>query len=313
MDFAIILANQILIMFVLMGVGFFLDRRGLISQGTVKELTNILFQVVVSCSILNAFQADYSPEMAKNLALSLLLATLALSLGAIVSTLIFGTKSWTSRISIFACTYPNSIFMGFPLLYATFGDIGIFYGTAYFAVYNPFLWSHGVSVVSDEDNLSLAMRIKKVITTPAIVAVITGFTFYITGIRFPSFISEPITYIASLNTPLSMIILGVFISKCNFRSMFSDKRVIQVAAVKLFLIPIIFIALLYLINIFYKLDQTMVLSTIICTATCTATTAALFAQQYGRDVDFAIKVVTLTTILCAVTLPLMILFTTVII
>ncbi len=313
MDFALILTNQIIVMFILMGVGFFLDRRGLISDTTVKELTNILLSIVIGCSILNSFQADYSPDMAINLAVTLIVATVAISTGAIVSTLIFGTKTWQNRICILSITYPNSIFMGFPLLYALFGDTGIFYGTAYIAVYNLFFWSHGVSTVADKDNLSLAKRFKKIITTPAILAVIVGFTFYISEIRFPELLSQTLGYISSLNTPLAMIILGVFISKCNFKGMFSDKKILLAVCIKLLLIPIIFIGFLYLINLFYKLDETIVLSTVICTATCTATVSALLAQQYGRNVDFTIKVVTLSTILCVVTLPLMILLATAII
>ncbi len=306
MEIAIILSKQIIVMFLLMGVGYFLDKKKLLSQATVKELTNFLLLVVVSGAILNSFQAEHSAELSRNFAYSLILSAAAMLIGISISTALFGTKTLRRKLCIMGSAYSNSSFMAFPLLHATFGDIGIFYGTAYVAMFNLALWSHGVTVMSTDDKkVPFKKRAISIIKTPAIIAVIAGIITYIFNIKFPPIIGDALGYITDLNTPLAMVVIGVFVSRCNLKEIFTDLIILPVVAVKLLLIPIVTIGFLFLVSQFVTLDDTMMLSVLICASSCTASTVVLLSQQYGRNVDFAVRIVTLSTLCCVVTVPLM--------
>ncbi len=304
MEIAVILSRQIVVMFLLMGVGFFLDKKKMLSTNTVDELTNLLLVVVVSATVLNSFQADYSPERSRNLIFSIVLSIIIMSMGIAIATLCFGTKTLRRKLCVMGAAYSNSGFMAFPLLLATFGELGIFYGTSYVAIFNISLWSHGVCIMSDNEDMPFAKRALSILKTPVIIAVIIGVITYVTNIKFPVIIDETLGYVSDLNTPLAMILIGVFVSRCNFKEIFTDKIILSVTAVKLLVIPLAIIALLYLITRFIELDITMLLSVLICASTCTASTVVLLAKKYGRNVDFSVRLVTFSTLCCVVTVPL---------
>ncbi len=304
MEIAVILFKQIIVMILLMGIGFFLSKRKLLSQTTIDELTNLLLLVVISATIMASFQADYSPEASRNLAFSLVLSMVVMAMGVVIATICFGTQTVRRKLCVMGAAYSNSGFMAFPLLLATFGEIGIFYGTAYVAMFNLSLWSHGVTIMSSDEKVSFKKRAISILKTPAIIAVIAGVITYIFNIKFPPIVNDTLGYISDLNTPLAMILIGVFVSRCNLKEIFIDKIILPVVAVKLLVIPIATILLFYIITRFIELDITMLLSVLICASTCTASTVVLLSQKYGRNVDFAVRLVTFSTLCCVVTVPL---------
>ncbi len=312
MDIAFILAQQIIVMFLLMGIGVFLDKKKMLSQDAVAQITNVLLNVVVSCVMINSFQADSSPELSRNFAYSLALSATAMFLGIVISTLIFKGKTLRTKLCIMGAAYSNSGFMAFPLLHATFGELGIFYGTAYVAVFNFSLWSHGVSVMSNDEKPSFKARVVSIAKAPVVISIFIGLATYFLNIKFPPIIGDVLGYVADLNTPLAMIIIGVFVSRCNFKGMFDDLIILPVVAVKLLLVPLVTIGLFMVATRFVELNETMLLSVLVCSAACTASTVVLFAKRFDRNVDFAVKMVTLSTLCCVVTIPLITAFSRVV-
>ncbi len=304
MDLALILARQIVVMFLLMSVGFTLKKIGWLSATTVKELNNFLLMVVVSCAVLDSFQGDNSPELLRNFFYAILLSVVANLIGIAVALLIFGKKNMRRRLCVFGASYSNCSFMAFPLLSATFGEQGLLYGAAYVAVFNFLLWSHGVSLFDEQHNLTAKQKVKNVATSPIIITVVVGLAMYTFNLRLPELIGDTVGYIADLNTPFAMILLGVFVARCDLKKLFADRAVFGAVSVKLILMPALVLAFLKVLDLFVSFDSTMVLSILICAGSCTAGTMALMAERYEKDVEFSVKIVTMSTILCLITIPM---------
>ncbi len=306
MDLAIILARQITVMFLLMGVGVALKKTARLSDKTVKELNNFLLLVVVSCSILNSFQGETSPELIRGFFVSLVLSVAANLIGVFVSLLMFGTKNIQQRLCVFGACFSNCAFMAFPLLSAIFSDIGLLYGAGYVAVFNIILWTFGVNLFEGAKNITVLARIKNIVTTPVIIVVVIGITMYSLGLRLPNIIGDSVRYLADLNTPLAMILLGVFVADCDFKTLLNDLSLIKTVAAKLILMPLAVLAFMKILTLFIPLDETLMLSILICAGSCTATTMALLAERYDKGLDFSVKTVTLSTVLCLVSLPVVV-------
>lgn len=89
MQIALTLAGQVLIMFLLAGIGFGLFKGGKISQEGSKCIGNLLIYVVLPCVIMNGFLVERTKERITGLLLSALLAFVILLISIAVSSLLF--------------------------------------------------------------------------------------------------------------------------------------------------------------------------------------------------------------------------------
>ena len=111
--------------------------------------------------------------------------------------------------------------MSLPLQKAILGDDGWFYGSIFVAVFNIFVWTHGlVSMSGDKKQLSF----KKLVLNPGLIGVLLAIILFITGFKLPYIISQPVEYLAVLNTPLPMLIIGFYLSQADFKKAFNWQR-----------------------------------------------------------------------------------------
>jgi predicted permease len=144
----------------------------------------------------------------------------------------------------------------------------------------------------------------KIITRPAILALIIGFVVFILSIHIPKILSEPISMIAALNTPLPMIIIGYHLASSNVLKGLTDIKCIFTVLLRLLLYPAIAILGMWLCGI----RGDMLVSLSICCAAPVAANATMFASKYNRDVELSVNLVSLSTLLSLVTMPVMITF-----
>ena len=82
-------------------------------------------------------------------------------------------QGYDLSIEKFAVTYDNCGFIGVPLGYALFGNIGVIYATVFVAVFHIFCWTHGIMLLDKG-----GFQLKKLIN-PCLIAVIAGMVFFI--------------------------------------------------------------------------------------------------------------------------------------
>ena len=171
------------------------------------------------------------------------------------------------------------------------------YASAFVTAFNIFLWTLGYSIVSR--TFDLKAIVKKIFTTPAIISVFIGLLIFIAGIPLPDIISQPISYAAAINTPLSMFITGMIIAASPIKNMFNNKLVYFAIIVRMFIIPVVCIAIFKIFNI-----SGMVADVVIILEACPcASISSVFAVQFGYDEDVAAAMVVLTTFISIITLP----------
>ena len=142
----------------------------------------------------------------------------------------------------------------------------------------------------------------KIITRPAILALIIGFVVFILSIPVPKILSEPISMIAALNTPLPMIIIGYHLASSNVLKGLTDIKCIFTVLLRLLFYPAIAIFGMWLCGI----RGDMLISLSICCAAPVAANATMFASKYNRDVELSVNLVSISTLLSFITMPVMI-------
>lgn len=127
MDLALITAQQVAELFILMGLGALGAKTGLLRPEGKQTLSNLLVNLVVPAMIINSYRMDFSPEILRNLLAAFALSILSSLLGLVI-TLLFTARSKDSRTPIFrfACIFSNAGYMGLPLISALFGSEACF-------------------------------------------------------------------------------------------------------------------------------------------------------------------------------------------
>lgn len=316
MEYAKILANQVFIMFLLIIIGFVLYKIKFISKETNTQLTNLVLYVVIPAMILNTYQMDYDVEKAKNMLLGFLLAFVSIVIAIIISNLMrIGSNQKSLGTERFCIVFTNCGFMAIPLMNAIFGQIGVFYCNTYLTVFNFIVWTYGVVIMKkskqnqeeeyENKKQSLKQKLKPFLT-PTMFSIFIGIAMYFLQIKFPSSVQETLGYVASMNTPLAMIISGVYIAQSDLIGALKNKRVYSNVVLKSFVVPLAVLALFYIL----PLDETLKLTILIATACPTAANAMLFANRFDGDVERASNVFTLSTLMSIISLPVIILVAT---
>lgn len=135
-----------------------------------------------------------------------------------------------------------------------------------------------------------------------------GLLLYCTGWRFPEVITSTINFVADLNTPLAMIITGVFLASVNLGETLRDMRVHFASLLRVVLFPLLMLALIKLTgaaNLFPK-AEVVAFSILIACACPSAASTVLMISKMGGDSTHGAKVLAVSTVLSLVTLPLMV-------
>lgn len=296
----IMIAQQVLVLFILIGVGFACGKKGILTDESSKKITDIVLYVVTPCVMISAFQREFSMHLLGNILITALCATASIAATVFIAKLIFHDKN-TARKKVlqFSAIFSNCGFMSLPLQKAILGDDGWFYGSIFVAVFNVIVWSYGLVMMSGDKK---QMSVKKLAFNPGIVGVLIALIIFVLRIKLPYIISQPIDYLAALNTPLPMLIIGFYLSQADLKKAFTDAGAYLAMAVRLAFVPLLSMFVMHLLNV----DPTIMIACVIASSAPTAATTTMFAAKYGRDVELSVSIVASTTLVSIITMPLIV-------
>jgi len=297
------LINQIVLMFCLMLVGVLINKLKFMHSQTSSDLTNVLLYIVSPCLIINAFEQPYSGSRIKQFILAIIAVFILYIIEIIAAKLIFGRLKNKNlrRITQYGSIYSNAGFMGIPLISSLFGSEGVFFAVVSLAAFNIFSWTQGVSLFKDNDNGSVEKTDwRQVLLNPNIIAIVLGVLIFVFSVKIPNMPNQVIKYIGSINTPLSMIVIGNSLANIKFTKDMLGKEIGLTILLRNLIFPMIGIVILKLVGVtgiaFY--------TTIVMAACPVAGLVVLFTLQVQDDTAPAISAMSLSTILSLITIPL---------
>lgn len=294
------IAQQVLILFILIGIGFTCEKKRILTDESSKKITDIVLYVVTPCVMISAFQREFSMELLGNILVTALCASAIIVATIFMSKLVFHDKNEArKKVLQFSTIFSNCGFMSLPLQKAILGNDGWFYGSIFVAIFNIIVWTYGLVMMSGDKK---QMSIKKLAFNPGIVGVLIALILFVLKIKLPYIISQPVDYLAALNTPLPMLIIGFYLSQANLKKAFSDAGVYLAMAVRLVTVPLLSTVVMWLL----KVDATIMITCVIASSAPTAATTTMFAAKYGRDVELSVSVVASTTLVSIITMPLVV-------
>lgn len=296
----LIVSQQVLVLCCLMALGFICNKIHWLDAKAVKSITNIVLFFVTPCVIIDSFSRDVDPSLISGLIVAAVIAFFTFGFSIAFAHLCIKDKDKDiERVYRYASIFGNCGFMALPLEHAVLGDIGTFYGTAFIAIFNLIVWTYGIWLMSgDKANI----KAKALLTNPGLIGAVIGILLLVTGFRFPSVISTTIGYMADLNTPLPMIVIGYYLGNLSVKKIVSNKKQYLIAFYRLLLIPGVMLVIMH----FAKVDPVVMVVSTIAASAPTAANTAMFATLYDKDAELGAQLMSVTTLLSLITLPLLV-------
>ena len=296
----ITLLTQVIILFILIFLGVVLCKVNILTDKGVKSVTDMVLYLVTPCVIIKSFVREFSVTLLKNLCIGFIATLLAHIVFILISLIALKSKNLSrQKVLQFGIIFSNCGYMAIPLLQAVLGDDGVFYGSTYIAVFQIMTWSYGLFLMGDGLK---TITPKKLVLNPGVIAFAIAFIIFSLQIPMPKVIYEPVSYMASLNTPLPMIIIGYHLANSNILSGLKDIKLLFATALKLFILPIIVILGFFLCGV----RGTLPMALTICASAPTAAINTMFASKFSRDTSLSVTMVSLTTLLSIISMPIVV-------
>lgn len=295
------IALQVLILYLIAGIGFVTDKIGVFKKDDGKRLIDLLFNVILPIAIIHTFMTmEYTKEHVKGIFIAFACAFATHIFGALVSSFTFRKRSLKERgIYHYAMILSNAAFLALPLAKSVIGDEGIFYCSVYVAVFNMVAFTLGVYQISGRE---AKLNLKKLIFNPGSMSVIIGLPLFFIQPDIPYFIEYPMELVGNCNSPLAMIVFGTFLANSNFKNMFAKKEIYFVSFIRLILIPLCMLGLFYVCGVRGQLLVAMIISA----SAPTATNTAMYAAKYDNDTALGSEVVAQSSVLSIITMPVLV-------
>lgn len=295
-------AQQVLILYLIVAVGFVADKLKVFKQSTAKLSNDVLFYIITPCVIVQSFMnMDFDVTTVKSLGIAFLCMAGTLTMGILISLPFFNKSGDNKAIFKYAVNYGNMGYMALPLCQAMLGNEGVFYCSAGVVAFNIFSFTHGIWVMTKSKG-NTSFDFKKLFFNPGVISVLIGMPLFIFDIDLPSVFDTAIGHISNLNTPLAMLFFGTYIANTDLKSMFKLKENYLVAFLKLLVLPAIMLGIYKLVGI----SGTLLSACIISASVPSANNTVMFSAKYGKDTGVASQIVAFNSGISVITIPLMV-------
>ena len=295
-DRFLVVLMQVISLFILMGAGFILGKAKLLTEAGTKQVSAILTNAVTPCLVVTSLQIDGDAQALKEIGIMVLIMAVSHIVLIAVSLLLFRREPEESRIVMrFGVIFSNCGYMGLPLVTAVLGSGAALIGALMIIVFNFFVFSYGIILMGGKKAFS-----PKALVNPVIVSMFIGVALMLLRIKLPSPIASAAGAIAGLNSPLAMITIGAQLARADLSGIFNQLRLYKVTLIRNVIFPVIIAFLLLPLQI----NRTTYIAIVILLGTPVAGVTSIFSERYDRDCQLAAQMVSLTTILSIITLPL---------
>lgn len=287
--------------------GYILGKRGKMKQDSIRDISVILTDIAMPFLVLSKLiESDIKDFTLTEIVACIIIPIIICFTLFFISKAVFKKEEQKKRAaSIFCAIFPNCGFLGIPLAAAMFPNTPKV--CALVALYNVMstfmLLTLGEYVYSGD-----IQRVKplKILIKPITIAVALGFlfSFFELSEKLPS-VGLYSDILASLTTPLSMIVLGAELSRLKWRELFLNKSMYLSSAIRLLISPLASLLMLSVLKYLFSVNIGFELATaiMISSGVSTAATASAIAERCSADGKHAAILSLGATILAALTLP----------
>ena len=307
MTFSILLLKKIITLALMILMGFSSVKSGRLKGRDSEVISQLCFDWVIPLSLVNSFLIDYTPEVARDFRFSCLITVAAVLFFVGLTRLLakpFGLNPSEQGTLMFT----NSAGITLPLASALMGSTGVLLCAPHMATQNFLIFTVLQRIMSGREK----MNWRRILLGRNIIAIAVGLLLFLTQLPVPEILRETISGVSAMMGPLSMFMIGMLMGEVDFRALLARRELYRICALRLFGYPGIAILLTALSGVTRRLPYTrdILLVLVMCIS---APAAALVTQMASvhrgmEEAKLAGSLNVITSLLCVITIPVMMFF-----
>jgi len=282
--------------------GYLAAKKSLITQGGIGELSKIVFNISIPSLILAKMLTSYKPEM--------FFASLYLPLFAVINILfvnyllalasarMLSITGKDRNVYLYLNTFQNYTYMPLPLVAMLFGPDKMIYVILFGVAGDILNYTVGIKLFNEKRPFFSW----KLLSTPALAATLLGFAFVFLKIQVPAGLIKPVAFLGDITVPLAMIVTGGVAAGIKLKDAFkiiTEKKMVALVLLKLIITPLVIL----LLTIPFHMNPVIRAIIVLQASMPSAFAAIIFSKQYGKNADLAAAGALVTTVLSALTVP----------
>ena len=303
MQYSLILLSKLTSMMLMAAVGYVLVKLRIIKEEDDKLLSSLLVYALQPCLIFLSLQIELTPERGRGFIAAVIFAFACMVIAILTANLLKRPFRFDA-VDIATMCFANVGNLMLPVVALSLGDEMTFYCSGFQLPFNLIMWTYGFILMSN----SRQVPVRKILCNPNLIALFIGLFFLVTGLHMPSVIDSAMQGLKNMVAGSSMLLVGIVIAGKDLKSVFTNRRAYFISFFRLIAIPLLTILLLYATGFLARHPQyTMVLMAVMLSAAAPgANSVVQLAVLNGRDAERAGAYNVLSTILCVLTVPLVI-------
>lgn len=299
--------NTVMMMLLMIAVGFWAAGKPWFGDQGAGVFSKCLVHISIPCYLVSTLLERISSreqmiQIFFQVPIPAISILLSLGVASILAHLLHIKRG---RKSIFtnAAGLSNTIIIGFPIVIALFGEDAAFTGMSYYMANTLIFWALGVLLIRQEKTGSrfrVDREMFRGIFSPPMIALLLGMLVVFSGIRLPFFLQNAISTIGKANSPMAMIFIGGIMRRSNIRDCGLGRDTWVLLLMRFLCAPAI---MLLLLKFFPVAHETQVVFFVLSTMPA-MTQLGIMAKEYDCDYAYASMVITLTTAVSLVAIPL---------
>ncbi len=294
--------NQMLVLFLFLALGFFLNRQLLLPVTSSTVLSKLETYLFVPCLIFSVFYKYCNVENFKAKWTYMLYGLVIMAVSLLIAVFLakaFAKDGYLNRIYTYSFAVANFSFMGNAVVLGVFGESVLFDYMIFTLPLNLYVYSIGTASLKPTDS---AKKISiKAFINPIFISLLLGAVLGFTEIPLPAFLTSAITSAGSCMSPLAMLLTGFVVGNFSLRQLVKDKKVYLASVIRLIALPAIFMIVL----IALKTDKDIVRAALCATAMPLGLNTVVFPAAYGGDTTPGASMALISHVLSIITIPIM--------
>lgn len=299
MENLILSLNTVVPLFLLMMLGYFLKRIKLMPENILTQLNKLVFNVFLAASLFyNIYTTKLEDAWSTNAVVYIVVSVVLIFLLLLLIVPRFEKDKRKASVMIQSVYRSNIIVLGIPIVNELCGEGNGGLMSIIIALVIPMynIISIFIFAFMGEDKPKISATLLKIAKNPLIIGSLLGILFITTGLKLPYILEKSVSSVASVSTPLALIVLGGFF---DFKKLSGNvKQLVFSISARLVFVPLIFLGTAVLLG-FRDSDLITMLATF-CSPS--AVTSFTMAKQMGADADLAAQTVVLGTLFSIATM-----------
>ncbi|KRM21387.1 AEC family transporter [Latilactobacillus graminis] len=279
-------------------------------KGTISFLImNIALPLSIFVSVLD----NLTREKLVGLSGGLIYVLISFVLGYVVAwllTKVFRIRPGRRGTFINMFVNANTIFIGLPLNLALFGDKSLPYFLIYYVANTVSTWAIGVFFISNDDPTKEKGATKdkfnwrKLLPAP-LLGFLAALIYLLTGLPLPDLVDKTFSMVGGIVTPMSLIYIGIILADAGLKSIHFDRDTVLALLGRFVVAPAIMIVIMLFFKNTTSIPSIEQNTLIIQAATPGLAVLPILVGQSHGDVEYATNVVTTSTVLFVVVVPIL--------